>query len=181
LLADDIPIDDSATSGEDEHDGDSAQRTAGDSNEDPLVVYGDAAYDAGELLARLEKAGASIHTKVQEPVAPHGRFTKDVLTIDLQARSLAPARSPSPCVRPHTSVTPRSRSSAPPAPDAHWPLNAPAHRLGARSPSAHTRPPVIDQVRGAGGPTPDGRLPLGDSRWAEGFLFSRARRRRTSM
>lgn len=36
-------------------------------------------------MARLEKAGASIHTKVAPPAAPGGRFTKDAFTIDLQA------------------------------------------------------------------------------------------------
>jgi hypothetical protein len=82
LLADDIPTEDRATSDDDEYDGDSAQRAPDD---DPLAVYGDAAYGAGELLARLEKAGASIHTKVAPAVAPGGRFTKDAFSIDLDA------------------------------------------------------------------------------------------------
>src|SRR5205085_542271 len=47
------------------------------------TVDPDAAYGAGSLLARLEQAGASIHTKVASPVAPGGRFTKDAFTIDL--------------------------------------------------------------------------------------------------
>jgi hypothetical protein len=85
LLAQDIPTEDHATSGEDDHDGDSAQRAPDNSGEDPLAVYGDAAYGAGDLLARLEQAGASIHTKVRPPVAPGGQFTKDAFTIDLQA------------------------------------------------------------------------------------------------
>ena len=49
----------------------------------PLAVYGDAAYGAGELLEKLEQAGADIMTKVQPPVAPGGRFAKDRFTIDL--------------------------------------------------------------------------------------------------
>jgi hypothetical protein len=69
LLAGDIPPDDCTTSSQDDHNGDSAQPTPEDSDDDPLAVYGDAAYGAGELLARLEQAGASIHTKVQPPVA----------------------------------------------------------------------------------------------------------------
>jgi IS5 family transposase len=85
LLAGDIPPDDCTPSSEDDHDADSAQPTPEDSDDDPLAVYGDAAYGAGELLARLEQAGASIHTKVQPPVAPGGRFTKDAFTIDVQA------------------------------------------------------------------------------------------------
>jgi Transposase DDE domain/Transposase domain (DUF772) len=85
LLAEDIPTHDSASSGEDERDGDSAHHVLDDNHDDPLAVYGDAAYGAGSLLARLEQAGASIHTKVASPVAPGGRFTKDAFTIDLQA------------------------------------------------------------------------------------------------
>jgi hypothetical protein len=84
LLADDIATDDSDTSSDEEHD-DSAHRAVDDSNDDPLAVYGDAAYGAGDLLARLEKAGASIHTKLAPPVAPGGQFTKDAFTIDLVA------------------------------------------------------------------------------------------------
>jgi hypothetical protein len=52
-------------------------------DEDALAVYGDAAYGTGQLLARLENAGVDIKTKVQPPVAPGGRFTKDKFTVDL--------------------------------------------------------------------------------------------------
>jgi hypothetical protein len=85
LLARDIPADDWATSGADDHDGHRAPPRHQDNDDDPLAVYGDAAYGAGELLAKLEQAGASIHTKIQPPVAPGGQFTKDAFTIDLQA------------------------------------------------------------------------------------------------
>jgi hypothetical protein len=50
-----------------------------------LVVYGDAAYGAGALLAALEHAGAEIMCKVQPPTAAAGRFAKDEFAIDLQA------------------------------------------------------------------------------------------------
>src|ERR1700722_2863861 len=40
LLAQDIPTEDHATSGEDDHDGDSAQRAPDNSGGDPLGVYG---------------------------------------------------------------------------------------------------------------------------------------------
>ena len=53
--------------------------------DEPLAVYGDAAYGAGELLAGLERAGADIGTKVQPPNAPGGRFPKDRFAIDLTA------------------------------------------------------------------------------------------------
>ncbi|MGH9262783.1 MAG: transposase, partial [Acidimicrobiales bacterium] len=56
-----------------------------DEDETAPAVYGDAAYGAGKLLARLENAGADIKTKVQPPVAPGGRFTKDRFAIDLAA------------------------------------------------------------------------------------------------
>lgn len=55
---------------------------------EPLTVYGDAAYGAGELLADLEAAGASCMCKVQPPTAAGGRFTKDEFTVDLLARTV---------------------------------------------------------------------------------------------
>jgi hypothetical protein len=54
-------------------------------HEDAPAVYGDAAYGAGQLLTRLENAGVDIKTKVQPPIAPGGRFTKDEFTVDLDA------------------------------------------------------------------------------------------------
>jgi len=72
LLAQDLPA---ADDGDDGDDGD----------QDPLDVYGDAAYGAGELLEELERAGADIHTKVQPPSAPGGRFPKDRFDIDQDA------------------------------------------------------------------------------------------------
>jgi hypothetical protein len=99
LLADDLPCDD--TTDDDPADSDDsdivrdneAAKDAGDDagsgappageSDEALQVYGDAAYGAGELLAELEAAGAGIHTKVQPPNAPGGRFTKDAFTIDL--------------------------------------------------------------------------------------------------
>jgi len=53
-----------------------------------LAVYGDAAYGAGSLLAVLERAGASVMVKVQPPVAPAGRFTKDRFVIDTTAATV---------------------------------------------------------------------------------------------
>ena len=49
------------------------------------AVYGDAAYGAGEVLERLDDAGIEARTKVQPPVAPGGKFTKDRFDIDLHA------------------------------------------------------------------------------------------------
>ncbi len=57
-----------------------------DSRGEALTVYGDAAYGAGELLQVLETAGVTVRCKVQPPVAPAGRFAKDLFSIDLTAR-----------------------------------------------------------------------------------------------
>jgi hypothetical protein len=54
-----------------------------DPDEDGAAVYGDAAYGAGEILDRLDSAGIDAKTKVQPPVAPAGKFTKDRFDIDL--------------------------------------------------------------------------------------------------
>ena len=53
-----------------------------------LSVYGDSAYGAGPLLARLEQADAEINCKVQQPVAPGGRFPKSDFQIDLDAQTV---------------------------------------------------------------------------------------------
>jgi hypothetical protein len=65
--------------------GEAGEVTAGQpaAGDEELVVYGDAAYGAGELLDTLEQAGAGIYCKVQPPVASGGRFTKDAFSIDL--------------------------------------------------------------------------------------------------
>ena len=56
-----------------------------DPGERPLSVYGDSAYGSGELVNTLDEAGAEVNCKVQPPVAPGGRFSKDAFTIDLEA------------------------------------------------------------------------------------------------
>lgn len=91
-LADDLPDDTYTDAGEVDCGDDDPNPSAGahptegaDRGEDRPAVYGDAAYGAGKLLARLEAAGAQIFTKVQPPTAPDGRFAKDRFTIDLDA------------------------------------------------------------------------------------------------
>jgi hypothetical protein len=54
-----------------------------------LSVYGDSAYGAGEFLDTLEHADALVNCKVQPPVAPGGRFTKDAFDIDLEAGTVS--------------------------------------------------------------------------------------------
>jgi hypothetical protein len=55
------------------------------SGDPPLTVYADAAYGSGGLLGTLEAADAVMRIKVQPPVAPGGRFSKDDFTVDLAA------------------------------------------------------------------------------------------------
>jgi len=56
---------------------------------EPLAVYGDAAYGAGALLATLELADIEVNCKVQPPVAPGGRYSKDAFGIDLEAATVS--------------------------------------------------------------------------------------------
>jgi IS5 family transposase len=55
---------------------------------EPLTVYGDAAYGAGEVLAALADAGAVSRCKVQPSSSVAGHFTKDEFTIDLVGRTV---------------------------------------------------------------------------------------------
>jgi len=69
---------------------------------DPPVVYGDAAYGTGEVLAALGEAGAVSRLKVQPAGGIPGHFTKDDFTIDLAARTVTcPAGRVAPLIR-HT-------------------------------------------------------------------------------
>ena len=57
------------------------------------VVYGDAAYGTGALLADLAQRGITAMTKVAAPTAPAGHFPKDRFRIDLAAGTVTcPAR-----------------------------------------------------------------------------------------
>jgi hypothetical protein len=55
---------------------------------EPPVVYGDAAYGTGPLLAALDGAGAVSRLKVQPAHGVPGLFTKDDFAIDLVARTV---------------------------------------------------------------------------------------------
>ena len=52
------------------------------------AVYGDAAYGAGELLARLDNAGVHNGLKVQPPARVKGHYGKDSFTIDLGVKTV---------------------------------------------------------------------------------------------
>jgi hypothetical protein len=57
------------------------------------IVYGDAAYGTGALLADLAQGGITAMTKVADPTAPQGHFTKQQFRIDLhQGTVTCPAR-----------------------------------------------------------------------------------------
>jgi hypothetical protein len=56
--------------------------------EDRPVVYGDAAYGTGALLAQLEAAGIDPACKTQVPAGVGGRFPKDRFAIDLATGSV---------------------------------------------------------------------------------------------
>jgi hypothetical protein len=103
LLADDLHIDESTETGDSTENTENTESTeAGAAEQTPdadhasaqpgegerLSVYGDSAYGSGELLARLEQADAEINCKVQQPVAPGGRFPKSEFQIDLDARTV---------------------------------------------------------------------------------------------
>ncbi len=66
------------------------------------AVYGDSAYGAGEVLELLHDAGIDIKTKVQAPVAPGGRFTKNQFTIDLAAGTVTCPNQVTTTIRPIT-------------------------------------------------------------------------------
>jgi hypothetical protein len=90
LLAGDLPaaaepVAGGEPAGEPEAAAGQAQASLAEAGRERPAVYGDSAYGAGELLDALEQAGADIYCKVQPPVAPAGRFTKDAFGIDLAA------------------------------------------------------------------------------------------------
>ena len=83
------PAESQDAKGQGEQPTDGAEPTGEQSGQDepsgqPLSVYGDSAYGAGALVNTLEDAGAEVYCKVQPPVAPGGRFSKDAFTIDLE-------------------------------------------------------------------------------------------------
>jgi hypothetical protein len=103
LLADDLPGD---TGGDGDSDDDSNPGAGGrdapgaGGHGDAPAVYGDSAYGAGKLLARLETAGAQIFTKVQPPPALGGRFAKDRFAIDLAAGTVTCPNAVTVTIRP---------------------------------------------------------------------------------
>jgi hypothetical protein len=67
---------------------DLTDRAGTDPAESTAAVYGDAAYGAGEILEQLDTAGIEGKTKVQPPVAPAGKFTKDRFDINLDQQQV---------------------------------------------------------------------------------------------
>ena len=79
LLADDLARSDR------QPDAESEPEPAREPSDEPLSVYGDSAYGAGELLSKLEDADAEVNCEAQLATAAGGRFTKDEFGIDLDA------------------------------------------------------------------------------------------------
>lgn len=69
-----------------------AEKTSEPSSAQPsepaYEIYGDASYGTANLVEAIEGAGAKAHVKVQAPVAPDGRFSKDAFAIDLGAQTV---------------------------------------------------------------------------------------------
>jgi Transposase DDE domain/Transposase domain (DUF772) len=59
-----------------------ADQAAADTTGWAPIVYGDAAYGTGALLAELEQRGMTAMTKVAAPTAPQGHYTKQQFRID---------------------------------------------------------------------------------------------------
>jgi hypothetical protein len=57
-------------------------------SEPAYEIYGDASYGTANLVETIEGAGAKAHVKVQAPVAPDGRFSKDAFAINLGAQTV---------------------------------------------------------------------------------------------
>jgi hypothetical protein len=70
--------------------------------DDRPAVYGDAAYGAGELLARLDNNGIHNGLKVQPPAAAKGHFPKDRFAIDLDAQTVTCPAGHTVPIRPRT-------------------------------------------------------------------------------
>jgi len=68
--------------------------------EEQAAVYGDAAYGAGELLARLDNTGIHNGLKVQPPARVKGHFPKDRFDIDLDSRTVTCPAGTTTTVRP---------------------------------------------------------------------------------
>ena len=103
LLADDLastgqpPGAEPAESGPMENDPAQSEPAQAEQRADPerdddgqsLSVYGDSAYGSGELVNKLEQACAQVNCKVQPPVSPGGRFSKDAFSIDLNGGAVS--------------------------------------------------------------------------------------------
>jgi hypothetical protein len=78
-----------------------------------VAVYGASAYGSGELLATLERAGATTMVKVQAPNAPAGHFPKDPFVIDLHAQTVTCPGEVTVPIRPSKAAAGRPGSGGP--------------------------------------------------------------------
>jgi hypothetical protein len=95
LLADDLratdepPQSEQPQAGQSEHPKAEQSEPERDDDGQSLSVYGDSAYGSGELVNTLEASGAQVNCKVQPPVSPGGRFSKDAFSIDLNGGTVS--------------------------------------------------------------------------------------------
>jgi len=86
--------------------------TPGGSAPEPVTVYGDAAYGAGDVLAALDTVHAVSRVKVQRSSGVPGHFSKDDFAIDLAARTVTcPAGRTAPFIRHAPGFEARFRSA----------------------------------------------------------------------
>jgi hypothetical protein len=102
LLADVLAEKPRATASEDETAKEAERQTGGEDTANRTIeassaqprepayeIFGDASYGTANLVETIEGAGAKAHVKVQAPVAPDGRFSKEAFVIDLGARTVS--------------------------------------------------------------------------------------------
>jgi hypothetical protein len=126
-----------------------ADQATAETTEQAPVVYGDAAYGTGALLADLDRRGITAMTKVAAPTAPEGHFTKQQFGIDLAAGTV-PARWAGPCRSALPAGVVGWPASAAPAGSAHCLHRVPAARPGGPSPSTTTRRDLPQPDSGSG-------------------------------
>jgi hypothetical protein len=143
----------------------------GAANSEPAaVVYGDAAYGTGALLAELDQRGITAMTKVAAPTAPAGHFTKQQFRIDLdQGTVTCPAGLTvpiSPAAGGGGGLARFGRACG----SARWLPPAPAARPGGPSPSNRRRRgcrrPDAGSAIPPGGPTTAPTGPPWNASWS---------------
>lgn len=72
----------------DSNDTEPSSSTTDDDSSQKIELYGDAAYGSKEVLKTVDRPDVEGFLKVQGPIAPKGKFTKEHFDIDLQAETV---------------------------------------------------------------------------------------------